>query len=325
MRALILALMFVSPPFLKRTLLRMFCKGQIHPRAHVGWLSAVYAKRVVLGAHSSIGALSVIRLDGELQLGDYAQIASFNLIYGCSDLVIGEQSYLGPQSLVNADEPVRIGRDTGLAPRAMILTHGSWPPVTEGFRWRRMAPVTLGDQVWCAAGVFVNPGVTIGDGSVIASCAVVTKDVPPDTVVSGNPATVLFPVSRAKEALTTEGVDRRVEEMLEEYVRIGLDRELGITTVESTPGRIAFQHGSRRYEVRLRRSNAAEAEALVPAGTIAIVVNNQPGWTPPPKSLWFDLSARAAPFSSDPIHRSLRLFLRRYCGMRFRDALLERG
>lgn len=50
--------------------------------------------------------------------------------------------------------------------------------------------VVIGNDVWIGHGAFVKPGVTIGDGAVIAAYAVVTKDVPPYAVVAGNPAQI---------------------------------------------------------------------------------------------------------------------------------------
>ncbi len=52
-------------------------------------------------------------------------------------------------------------------------------------------PVTVGDDVWIGGRAVLNPGVTVGDGSVIASGAVVTDDVPARTVAGGNPARVI--------------------------------------------------------------------------------------------------------------------------------------
>ncbi|WP_203334787.1 maltose acetyltransferase domain-containing protein [Planococcus beigongshangi] len=52
-------------------------------------------------------------------------------------------------------------------------------------------PVTIGNNVWIGGRAVINPGVTIGDNAVIASGAVVVKDVPPNTVVGGNPAVVI--------------------------------------------------------------------------------------------------------------------------------------
>ena len=52
-------------------------------------------------------------------------------------------------------------------------------------------PVTIGHNVWIGGRAVINPGVTIGDNAVIASGAVVTKDVPAFAVVGGNPAQII--------------------------------------------------------------------------------------------------------------------------------------
>ena len=51
--------------------------------------------------------------------------------------------------------------------------------------------VVIGNNVWIGAGVSIMPGVHVGDNAVIAGGAVVTKDVPVNTVVGGNPAKVI--------------------------------------------------------------------------------------------------------------------------------------
>jgi putative colanic acid biosynthesis acetyltransferase WcaF len=53
------------------------------------------------------------------------------------------------------------------------------------------SPITISAQSWVAAGCFIGPGITIGEGAVVGAYSVVTKDVPPWTVVAGNPARVL--------------------------------------------------------------------------------------------------------------------------------------
>lgn len=54
-----------------------------------------------------------------------------------------------------------------------------------------VSPVVIGENVWVASHVVILPGVTIGEGAVIAAGAIVTKDVPPMAVVGGNPAKVI--------------------------------------------------------------------------------------------------------------------------------------
>ena len=53
------------------------------------------------------------------------------------------------------------------------------------------APIHIGKRVWIGSNATVLPGVTIGDGAVVAAGAVVTRDVPANTVVGGVPAKVI--------------------------------------------------------------------------------------------------------------------------------------
>lgn len=52
-------------------------------------------------------------------------------------------------------------------------------------------PIVIGENVWIGSNAVVVPGVTIGDGAIVAAGAVVTKDVPPNTVVGGVPARII--------------------------------------------------------------------------------------------------------------------------------------
>jgi maltose O-acetyltransferase len=51
-------------------------------------------------------------------------------------------------------------------------------------------PVTIGDDVWIGGGTIICPGVTIGNGAVIAAGSVVIHDVPDNVMVAGNPAVI---------------------------------------------------------------------------------------------------------------------------------------
>jgi maltose O-acetyltransferase len=56
---------------------------------------------------------------------------------------------------------------------------------------RRDAPVTVGDRAWIGSQAIILKGVTVGEGGVVAAGSVVTADVPPFTIVGGNPAKVI--------------------------------------------------------------------------------------------------------------------------------------
>lgn len=87
---------------------------------------------------------------------------------------------------------VRFGDNCMLAPGVQIYT-ATHPlhPAERNSGKEYAKPITFGNNVWIGGSAVINPGVTVGDNVVIASGAVVTKDVPDNVVVGGNPARVI--------------------------------------------------------------------------------------------------------------------------------------
>lgn len=87
---------------------------------------------------------------------------------------------------------IRIGDNCFIAPGVHIYT-ATHPLNAEervsGVEYGK--PVKIGDNVWIGGNSVINPGVTIGNNVVIASGSVVTKDVPANVVVGGNPAKII--------------------------------------------------------------------------------------------------------------------------------------
>ncbi len=102
-------------------------------------------------------------------------------------LEIGDGSFLNYRSEVIAHQLVTIGRHCLFAWDVQVLDSDSHridgAPHT--------APVVIGDRVWIGCRATVLKGVTIGEGAIVAAGSVVTRDVPPQALVGGNPARVL--------------------------------------------------------------------------------------------------------------------------------------
>ncbi|AGR57611.1 TPA: maltose O-acetyltransferase [Salmonella bongori] len=88
--------------------------------------------------------------------------------------------------------PIHIGDNCMFAPGVHIYT-ATHPldAVTRNSGREFGKPVTIGNNVWIGGRAVINPGVTIGDNVVVASGAVVTKSVPSNVVVGGNPARII--------------------------------------------------------------------------------------------------------------------------------------
>jgi len=86
---------------------------------------------------------------------------------------------------------ITIGDEVLIGPRVSLISSGH--PVDPAFRRRQIvaAPIAIEGGVWICAGATVLHGVTVGEDSVVAAGAVVTRDVPAGVVVGGVPARVL--------------------------------------------------------------------------------------------------------------------------------------
>ncbi|MGN1325597.1 MAG: sugar O-acetyltransferase [Candidatus Spyradenecus sp.] len=125
--------------------------------------------------------------------------APFMCDYGCN-IHLGSDVYIGYNCIFQDDAPITIGDGT-LIGAGTILSAPEHPLLPEermvhdatgALRYvTRSKPVTIGRCCWFGVGVRVLPGVTIGDGAVIGAGAVVTRDVPPRTIVAGVPARAL--------------------------------------------------------------------------------------------------------------------------------------
>jgi putative colanic acid biosynthesis acetyltransferase WcaF len=101
-------------------------------------------------------------------------------------LSIDEYSSIGDGAWVYALDKITIGRNVCIGEDVRLIT-GSHDITTPSFDLITK-PITIKNNVWVATAAMILPGVTIGEGAVIAAGAVGTKDVEQWTVVGGNPA-----------------------------------------------------------------------------------------------------------------------------------------
>lgn len=118
---------------------------------------------------------------------------------------VGEGSRIvAPMTIVHGDK-VRIGRDAIVMPNSLMMASGTIT-IEDNVQvaayvklisnnhdpYDRMVltcrPVVLKRNCWIGAGAVILPGVTVGENSIVGAGSVVTKDVPDNTVVAGNPA-----------------------------------------------------------------------------------------------------------------------------------------
>ena len=111
---------------------------------------------------------------------------------------VGENFFANYNFIVLDGNYVRIGDNVWIAPNVGIYAAGHPLDVEDRIAGEEYAfPVTIGDNVWIGGGVTIIGGVTIGKNAVVAAGSVVIRDVPPDTLVAGNPARVIRKITAA--------------------------------------------------------------------------------------------------------------------------------
>lgn len=129
-----------------------------------------------------------ILLDGKIDIHFAARFSDH------PTLRIGDGTGIGHECKLSIGKAITIGKHCRIASHVTIFDSSGHPGDPEARRRgeppseKDVQPVTIEDNVWIGTHSIILPGVTIGEGSVVSAGAVVLADVPPYTVVAGNPA-----------------------------------------------------------------------------------------------------------------------------------------
>ena len=139
----------------------------IHPQAKIGENTKFWYDNFSNIGNCTIGKNSTIHshvwIGDGVRIGDNAKIQAF--VFIPTGVTIGKNVFVGP---------------------GVMFTNDKHPP-SGGLRW---SETTVEDGVIIGAGAIILPGITLGKRSVIGAGSVVTKSVPPNAVVVGNPAVI---------------------------------------------------------------------------------------------------------------------------------------
>ena len=165
---------------------------ETRPRWYIRLLAPLYQHR---GKHSVIHRS--VRMDTppyrRFRLGDYSVVESFACINNAvGDVMIGDHTRIGLHNTIIG--PVTIGSHVNLAQGITVtaLNH-NFEDTKKRIDEQGVSttPVNIEDDVWIGANAVILPGVHIGNHCVVAAGAIVTKDVPPHSLVAGVPAKII--------------------------------------------------------------------------------------------------------------------------------------
>lgn len=170
--------------------------GEIYDAAYSGFIELLRKTRRTLKHYNDLDPFSpelkeiLTKLLGAC--GENININQpFRCDYGCN-VFVGENFFANFNLTILDEALVTIGDNCFIGPNVSIYTACHPLDAAERNKCVEWAePVTIGDNVWLGGGVTILPGVTIGDNCVIGAGAVVTHDIPSNTLAVGNPARVI--------------------------------------------------------------------------------------------------------------------------------------
>lgn len=132
---------------------------------------------------------------GKITIGDHCRIWSHmgvtQLYAGPrAELIIGNNTFVNTGTILSASNRIIIGSNVQIA-NQVILMDGDFHGVDDREKMKAPGEIIIEDDVWIATRSMILKGVTVGKGSTVAAGSVVTKDVPPYTLVGGVPAKVI--------------------------------------------------------------------------------------------------------------------------------------
>lgn len=180
-------------------------KGKVLMNIGAGILGNENPEQIVLGRCVRLSGWLTVLGKGRITVGDYSLIGARSVIQAWDRVTIGSYVMISPDVWIQDNNSHSIFAQDRLVD---MLGSRDFNPVNIDMTNAIVKPITIGDHVWIGRRAMILKGVTIGDRAIIAAGAVVSQDVPADTVVAGNPAKAVkkiegnsVSIARARETI----------------------------------------------------------------------------------------------------------------------------
>ena len=286
---------------------------ELGDHVEIGLLAVVSGRTIRIGRHSSVGTMSYVSCE-RIEIGEDARIREQVYVGGPqlpeSAFILGSRTIVLQMAFINPTKPVVIGDDTGIGGHCLIFTHGAWLNALDGYPVT-YEPVTLGKSVWLPWRVFIMPGSTIGDGSVIGANSLVSGNIPPYSLAVGSPAKVIRSAPDFPRKLTDDQRRALVNEMMSEFDRfieyngVRFTRDEGVAWYHSETG----SHRLYRVQSGALPVGAARGDTLL--SEVGLTDDDR-------RELrgrgvhWLDVSGKSRSAEGSPLTEELAAFLGRY-------------
>ncbi len=173
----------------------LICKKgfSIGDDTELGFFASITGNEIHIGKRCALRSATIINAN-RIIIGNDVTISETAIIRAGhlspkSELIIDDLVHVFPHTTIDPSRRVHLGEECAVGPGCSVFTHGSYKNILDGY------PVSYGDvnigcRVELTYNVFVAPGVTIGDDTVVAYGSYVNKNLPSNVLAAGLPAVV---------------------------------------------------------------------------------------------------------------------------------------
>ena len=159
--------------------------------------------KIVIGDNCRVSSGQIVcKEGGSVNIGSFCVLEDNVGLYCLNKITIGSYTGIAYGTTILDNNTHRTGVEDRIKHRIRVSPIGEgYPGLGNGWELSDSDSVIIGECVWIGVGCTVLKGVTIGDGSIVARDSVVTKDVPPYTIVAGNPARPIKNLEKPSESI----------------------------------------------------------------------------------------------------------------------------
>ena len=194
-----------------------FCIGD---GCRIGYFTSICGRTFQMGNHNDIRSAVVILADN-IKIGNEVTISETTILRaghlsGRSSLVIDDLVHIFPSTTIDPSRLVHLKEECAVGPGCSIFTHGSYKNILDGYPVH-YGDVIIGERVELTYNVFVAPGVTIGNDTIVGYGSYVNHDLPGQVLAAGLPATVKRHKEQFAPMPSKEEQETTLRDILQEF------------------------------------------------------------------------------------------------------------
>lgn len=148
--------------------------------------------RITIGHHCRLNGTLVCKPEGRIEIGNYSSIQDRAKIHCRKYIKIGHYVGIGDGTIICDHDGIPMSAEERVKYMIQMMSDNfAIPDPEDGSEYSEVSPIIIEDVAWVGAGCIISKGVRLGEACIVARNAVVISDVPPFTIVAGNPAKVV--------------------------------------------------------------------------------------------------------------------------------------